>query len=246
MSDLDALLGESLAPARVAYDAARREWEAWLAAHPLPANAALDARLAEPATRAGFVPLCRARGIYHLPTTEFVAALTALLRCLPGPWVEVGAGRGDLTRAIRAGGVPIIGTDDGTWWPGDAPDGVARCDVEDALARYRPATVLSVWPPRGTDWPARFRAAPSVRVYLLIGDGPRGMTGSEMSWAGAPGWRRRWLPRLAALGRCRLDAEGGRHTRVALVRRGTGGRRPQEVGADTAPSPGGCSAAGGL
>ena len=36
MSDLDALLGDSLAPARVPYDAAGRDWEAWVVAQPLP------------------------------------------------------------------------------------------------------------------------------------------------------------------------------------------------------------------
>src|SRR5205823_5631208 len=146
-----------LAPARVSYDVAVREWEAWFAAHLLPTNAALDARLADPATRAGFVPICRARGIYHLPTAEFVIALTAALRRLPGPWLEVGAGQGNLARAIRERGVPVIATDDGTWWPNPLPDDVARCDVAAALLRHRPGTVLCVWPPRDADWPALFR-----------------------------------------------------------------------------------------
>ncbi|MGI8855487.1 MAG: hypothetical protein ACR2JW_07035 [Thermomicrobiales bacterium] len=220
MSDFDALLGESLAPAHISYDAAMRLWEAWLAAYPLPTNAALDARLADPGTRAGFAALCRARGIYHFPTVEFVAALTALLRRLPAPYVEVGAGQGDLARAIRADGLPIVASDDGTWWSDSLPDDVARCDLSTALARYRPTSVLCVWPPRATDWPALFRAASTVQSYLLIGDGPRGMTGNVAAWEDAPGWRHRWLPHLAALGRCRLDADGALHTRALLVRRG--------------------------
>lgn len=219
MSDLDALLGESLAPARVPYDAAGRDWETWHRAHPLPTNAALDARLAEPATRAGFVAVCRVWGIYHLPTVEFVTALARMLKRLPGPCLEVGAGRGDLARALRAAGVPIAATDDGTWWPDPLPGDVERCAVAAALEQYRPGTVLCVWPPRGTDWPALFRATPSVRGYLLVGDGPCGMTGNAASWSGAAGWRRRALPRLAALGRCRLDADGLRHTQAMLVRR---------------------------
>lgn len=218
-ASFDALLAESLAPARIPYDAASQSWEAWLAAHPLPTNAALDARLTDPATRTGFVAVCRARGIYHLPTAEFITALTVTLRRLPGPWLEVGAGRGDLARTVRERGVPIVATDDGTWWPDPLPDDVARCDVAAALARYRPGTVLCVWPPRGADWPALFRADPTVRAYLLIGEGPRGMTGPPAAWSGAPGWRRRWLPHLAALGRCRLDADGTLHTRALLARR---------------------------
>ncbi len=62
MSDFDALLGEALVPPRVPYDAAGRDWKAWLDAHPLPTNGALDARLRDPITRAGFVAICRARG----------------------------------------------------------------------------------------------------------------------------------------------------------------------------------------
>lgn len=219
MSDLDTLLGESLAPARIPYDAAGRDWETWLSAYPLPTNAALDTRLAEPGTRAGFVAVCRARGMYHLPTVEFVAVLARILGRLPGPWLEVGAGQGALARALRETGVPIVATDDGAWWPDPLPADVGRYEVESALTRYQPGAVLCVWPPRGTDWPALFRTAPSVRAYLLIGDGPRGMTGTPASWSGAPGWRRRTLPVLAATGRCRLDADGVLHTHALLVRR---------------------------
>lgn len=217
MSDLDRLLGEALTPPRVPYDVARQEWFAWLAAHSLPTNAELDTRLADPATRVGFVAVCRARGIYHLPTAEFVTALVGLLRRLPGPWLEVGAGRGDLARTTRAAGVPLIAADDGSWWSGSLPDDVEQCDIAPALKRHQPGTVLCVWPPRDTDWPALFRACPSVRVYLLIGGSPHGMTGDDASWSGALGWRRRWLPQLAALGRCRLDADGGLHTHALLV-----------------------------
>ena len=219
LSDLDALLSESLAPARISYDAAMRDWELWRARHPLPTNAALDARLADPGTRAGFVPFCRARGIYHMPTVEFVTTLATLLRRLPAPYIEVGAGQGDLCAALRTNNLPIVATDDGTWWPEPLPVSVARCDVQTALARYHPGTVLCVWPPREADWPTAFRANPSVQSYLLIGNGPRGMTGAATAWDGSPGWRRRSQPRLAALGRCRLDADGARHTDALLVRR---------------------------
>jgi hypothetical protein len=215
----DTLLGETLAPPRVPYDAAGRAWEAWFAANPLPTNAALDARLADPETRVGFVVICRAHGIFHIPTVEFVAALAALLRRLPGPYLEVGAGQGDVARALCATGVPITATDDGSWWPSGLPDDVARCTDEAALTRYQPGTVLCIWPPRGTDWPAHFRACASVRAYLIIGADPRGMTGDAATWTGAPGWRCRWLPRLAARSRCRLDGDGGRHTRALLVHR---------------------------
>ncbi len=216
----DELLGETLTPARIDYAAAQREWEAWFDAHPVPTNAALDARLADAGARAGFVPVCRARGYFHLPTVEFVAALAEVLRRLPGPYLEVGAGQGALARAVRAAGVPLIAADDGAWWPDNLPPDVAHEDISAALPRIAPGTVLAVWPPRETDWPALFRAMPSVCTYLVVGDGTGGMTGDTATWAEAAGWQNRWLPDLAACGRCRLDADGTRHTRALLARRG--------------------------
>ncbi len=215
----DELLGETLTPARVDYTAARPQWEAWFDAHPAPTNGALDARLADAGTRVGFVPVCRARGYFHLPTAEFVAALAGALRRLPGPYLEVGAGQGALARAVRAVGVPLIAADDGAWWPDALPPDVARMDVQTALTHHAPGTALVVWPPRNTHWPALFRATGSVCAYLIIGEGAGGMTGDDAAWAEAAGWSRTWLPDLAALGRCRLDADGTHHTRVLLVRR---------------------------
>lgn len=220
----DDLLGETLAPVRVDYVAARRAWETWFDAHPVPTNAALDARLMDAGTRPGFVPVCRTRGYFHIPTTEFAHALAAVLRRLPGPYVEVGAGQGTLAQAVNIAGTRLIATDDGTWWPDNPAVHMAeveRAEVPAALATHTPGTVLAVWPPRDTDWPALFRASPSIQAYLLIGDGTGAMTGNTATWAGATGWRRVWLPHLAALGRCRLDADGTHHTRALLVRRVT-------------------------
>jgi len=45
------------------------------------------------------------------------------------------------------------------------------------------------------------------------------MTGDAASWSGAAGWRHRALPQLAALGRCRLDADGMLHSHALIVRR---------------------------
>lgn len=215
----DDLLGETLTPTRVDYAAARQGWEAWFDVHPVPTNAALDARLANAGIRAGFVPVCRARGYFHLPTAEFIDALAGVLRRLPGPYLEVGAGGGALARAVRASGVPLLAADDGTWWPTALPPDVAREDVSTALARVAPGTALAAWPPRETDWPALFRAAPQVRAYLVVGNGAGGMTGNAATWAEAAGWQGTLLPDLAALGRCRLDADGAHHTRVLLARR---------------------------
>lgn len=144
--------------------------------------------------------------VHQFLTREFVVDLAAFLERSPGPVLEVGAGRGDLARALRRWGVPIIATDGGSsldgrlQWPRGVPDDVELLSYTAALARYRPACVLCAWMPLGEDWTPAFRACPSVRAYLLIGEGPGGCTGSAAAFQVAPGWKRTKLVRLGARG----------------------------------------------
>ena len=48
----------------------------------------------------------------------------------------------------------------------DPLDPVMNCDVETALARFKPHVVIVGFMPLGVDWTAAFRACPSVRSYL--------------------------------------------------------------------------------
>src|SRR5207247_924817 len=83
------------------------------------------------------------------------------------PVLEVGAGRGDLARALRERGLPVVATDDGSWldgrrsWPGALPTDVEPLPYATALARYQPGIVLCAWMPLGEDWTPAFRPRPA-------------------------------------------------------------------------------------
>ncbi len=53
---------------------------------------------------------------------------------------------------------------------------VAPCDAA-LLAAHAPDVVIACWMPFGCDWTALFRAAPSVREYVLIGEADDGICG---------------------------------------------------------------------
>lgn len=176
----------------------------------LPGDAEVRAALAACGTGAAqLAPLAwaRARFVHQFWTREFVDALAAFLAGLAAePLVEVGAGRGELSRWLRARGVPLVATDDGSWldgrldWPRGLSDDVLPFGYEAALARYRPAVVVCAWMPLGQDWTPAFRACPSVRQYLLIGEGPGGCTGTPASFAAPPHWHGESLRDLARHG----------------------------------------------
>jgi hypothetical protein len=176
----------------------------------LPGDAEVRAALAACGTGAAqLVPLRWAEGhfVHQFWTREFVDALAVFLVGLEAaPLVEVGAGRGELSRWLRERGVPLVATDDGSWldgrldWPRGLPDDVLPFVYEAALAHYRPAVVVCSWMPLGQDWTPAFRACPSVRHYLLIGEGPGGCTGTPESFAAPPPWRGESLRDLARHG----------------------------------------------
>lgn len=149
----------------------------------------------------------RAHFVHQFWTREFVDALAGVIAgAVGGPLVEVGAGRGDLARWLGERGLPLVATDDGSLldgrlrWPRGLPAGVEPLGYAEALARHRPAFVLCSWMPLGEDWTPAFRACPSVRDYLLIGEGPGGCTGTPASFAAPPGWRGAFLPAVSRLG----------------------------------------------
>ncbi len=155
--------------------------------------------------------------VHQFLTREFVEALAARLRASSGaPVLEVGAGRGDLARALRGCGVPVVATDEGSWldgrlrWPRGVPEGVERLDYRAALARYRPGIVLCSWMPQGEDWTPAFRACPGVREYVLIGEEPGGSTGTRASFEAPPPWRRASLDGIARHGFTRNPDRGFR------------------------------------
>lgn len=149
--------------------------------------------------------------IHQFLTREFVDALAAQFLAAPccygdAPVLEVGAGRGELARRLRARGVPIVATDDGSWldgrlaWPRGVPLDVEPLSYTEALARTQPALVLCAWMPLAEDWTPAFRACPSVREYVLIGEGPGGCTGAATTFEAPAPWVREALPEIARHG----------------------------------------------
>jgi hypothetical protein len=155
--------------------------------------------------------------VHQFLTREFVDALADHLHSLnAAPVLEVGAGQGDLARHLRSRGVPIVATDDGSWldgrygWPQGLPADVVRLAYTDALRQYQPATVLCCWMPFGEDWTPAFRACPSVRAYVLVGEALGGSTGTRQAYSAPEPWRRESLDAIAALGITRNVEYGSR------------------------------------
>ena len=149
--------------------------------------------------------------------------------------LEVGAGSGRLTHHLRqrvrallppalAARVRFVATDvrGNTAVAGRLP--VGRASYQAALTRYRPAIVLASWMSKDEDWTPAFRAAASVREYILIGERDYGVSGTAAgTWGAAPaadGFVRLDLERLSLLQVCRTDTPAVRfHCKTAVFRR---------------------------
>lgn len=176
----------------------------------LPASAAVRAALTACGTGlAQLVPLewGRSHFVHQYWTREFVHDLAQQIASFaPRRVLEVGAGRGELTRWLRDYRLPVIATDDGSWldgrlhWPAALPADVVPLDYAAALAAYQPDVVLCAWMPLGEDWTPVFRACASVRAYFLIGEGPGGCTGTPASFMTVPGWDGGSIPAVARHG----------------------------------------------
>lgn len=191
-------------------------WHAWLLRHYWnasvpPTSAAVAAMAAERPLSA----LCEGLPLYQVWTTESVAALAAWIR---GEGlrrvVEVGAGDGSLSRWLRplVPGVRVTATDSGAW-PSVRPlASVERCDAGAAPAHYAADGVVSSWMPYEVDWTPAWRRTPSVRAYVLVGEGPLGCVGTESAWDVAPGWVVDDVPGFEEGAWCRTDAHCPAHS----------------------------------
>ena len=170
--------------------------------------------------------------IYLIPTPPFLRALEKRLRALGhGPIVEVAAGDGHLTRALRARGLRVTATDSGAWERPEARmsarerrelrgtkvsglrrgDDVLRLGALPAIRELRPRIVLASWLPPGPLLGKLIKAP--VRYVLEIGAGS-GVTGDLSCWR----YPHEFCDELDAKARCRLDERPARelHTRVTL------------------------------
>lgn len=175
--------------------------------------------------------VCRAIPVFQIWTRESVALLGALLQGLRSRQVlEVGAGDGRLTRALEQEGsrrgFRVQGQDDGSWARNLEASTLRQpvCSlriesIPESLQALQPDTVVVSWMPLGQDWTPLFRACPSVRQYLLIGEPWGGCTGALEQWDIPPGWRIQEVEGFQRVGRSRTDEGPWGATSLWVVRR---------------------------
>lgn len=118
---------------------------------------------------------------FSIPCREAIDALVPL-----APWVEVGAGSGYWTAALRNAGADIIATDivvegsPGYHMTAAVHSSMVQLDGAAAVAAYPERNVFCSWPTRGDDWcaVAAARIAPGKRL-AIVGTERGGVTGSD-------------------------------------------------------------------
>ena len=123
------------------------------------------------------MPMAEAHGIYNFFSG---ALLTELAREIgAAKCLEIAAGDGFLTRALRQRGVDIRATDDHSWaGKGILFDGVEKRDAAAALNVHQPEIVLCAWPPARNNFEQHVFQTPSVRRYILIASDNRTLAGN--------------------------------------------------------------------
>ncbi len=141
----------------------------------------------------GWLVRCAETNRYLAPSAELIQALARTLRSLTaGAVLEVGAGGGQLARALRVAGVNIRATD-----PHPAPDTpVQQIPAAEALDLYQPRVVLGSFIPVDSGVDAAVLACRRVRHYLVLGARLGGLFGSDVLWS-TPGWKALPLDHLA-------------------------------------------------
>lgn len=150
----------------------------------------------------GWINWCDDAGVYIAPSREFVAELAAVIRCCTEPVIEVAAGDGRLTAALSQNGCRVIASD-----PGSGARAVVRSTAAEALAEYRPATVLACFPPVDADIELSVFRCGSVQDFIYIGPIINDRPGPESLW-NAHGWKSQHLSRLNEVMLSRLDYLG--------------------------------------
>lgn len=154
-------------------------------------------------------PFCDQFGIYQILNKEFNDALAREIKALGlKPVLEVGAGCGDLARALRRRGIEIHAVDS---YMEQLPERASqltdlpeKMDYKTAMDKYQPELIICSWMPRGEDWTPDFRACPSVKAYILIGE-VDGNCGTKEMYGDYPGWQNRVLKEPNKWSLCRLD-----------------------------------------
>lgn len=171
-----------------------------------------------------FFDWCELHNVFQLVNREFIHALAGTIeRINPEVIVEVGAGHGLLSKHLsEALGREVIATDDNSW-DYEIPSNTVKLDCKDALKTYNPDLVIAAWIPYGKYWTGFFRKHPSVKGYILIGEGwGGGATGSIKDFY-KNGWERTQLDEVEAYSICRTDhyffGHTVRHSHIVYFKR---------------------------
>lgn len=82
--------------------------------------------------------------VFQLWNRQYIEGLVELLKPLPGPYLEVGAGDGVLSHWLREYGINYIATDNFSWKI-EAVHPVEGLSVGEAIEKYHPRTAIASW-----------------------------------------------------------------------------------------------------
>ncbi|GEM_PF-1654875 len=151
---------------------------------------------------------CDKFGIYQILNKEFNDSLAKEIKQLNlNPILEVGAGSGELARAMQLRGIKVYTTDNYTeslpMRNQDNSEAPEKLDYNAAIDKYQPELIICSWMPPGEDWTAEFRARECVKAYILIGEIEQ--CGTEQTYKDFPGWSNYVLKEPNKWSMCRSD-----------------------------------------
>lgn len=176
---------------------------------------------------------CDKYGLYQILNKEFNDSLADEIKKLAlTPILEVGAGTGELTSALRMRGIDIHAVDS---YVNPLPERVKnnpdielpeKMDYRHAIQMYKPELIICSWMPPGEDWSVNFRDCESVKAYILIGD-QDGNCGTRAIYSEFPNWSSYVLKGPNTWSLCRKDIGVDfekpeiwwRHSKVVIYRR---------------------------
>jgi len=128
---------------------------------------------------------CNELGIFQIFSREFIDELSKEIKKLKAKTIiEVGAGDGNLSRALQRKGVDSKPTDNYNWKKRgniNYPKDVEKIDFKKALKKYNPELVIICWEELGMPFTEEILKHPSVKWVIWIGEGLGGCCGNDSS-----------------------------------------------------------------
>ncbi|MPY88252.1 MAG: hypothetical protein GEU99_10035 [Luteitalea sp.] len=194
----------------------------------LPSYAEVLARLAAAEQAEGWLARSVEAGRYLALNVPFVDALADTLRRLDAsPVLEICAGDGSLTAALRRRGIAVTATDAQPPFRTEIP--VEPLTADEAIRRDRPRVVLGSFVPVDGRVDRQVLDSPEVRHYVVLNTRLGGEYGAACLWT-HPGWTRTPLADVTRWMICRHDVWLGAdtppltHGEAWLLSRGKGDR----------------------